>query len=90
MAFGRPRPTYIMAPFPNLYQLLVFGAQAVLRRHETVRSEACRLHRGRQEWNLAGYRRSGNLDTGHDASTYGGELDLEQEVWPLIEYMKTL
>lgn len=33
---------------------------------------------------------SGNLNTGHDGSTYGGELDLDQEVWPLIEYMKTL
>lgn len=33
---------------------------------------------------------SGNLNTGHDAFTYGGELDIEQEVWPLIEYMKTL
>ena len=33
---------------------------------------------------------SGNLNTGHDGTTYGGELDLEKEVWPLIEYMKTL
>jgi hypothetical protein len=33
---------------------------------------------------------SGNLNTGHDGTTYGGELDLDQEVWPLIEYMKTL
>ena len=33
---------------------------------------------------------SGNLNTGHDGSTYNGELDLETEVWPLIEYMKTL
>lgn len=28
-----------------------------------------------------------SLYTGHDGSTYGGELDLDQEVWPLIEYM---
>jgi hypothetical protein len=31
-----------------------------------------------------------SLYTGHDGTTYGGELDLDQEVWPLIEYMKTL
>ena len=33
---------------------------------------------------------SGNLNTGHDDMTYGGPLDLEKEVWPLIEYMKSL
>ena len=33
---------------------------------------------------------SGNLNIGHDGSTYNGDLDLEKEVWPLIEYMKTL
>jgi hypothetical protein len=32
----------------------------------------------------------GNLNTGHDDMTYGGPLDLETEVWPLIEYMKSL
>ena len=33
---------------------------------------------------------SGNLSTGHDDTIYGGALDIEKEVWPLIEYMKTL
>jgi hypothetical protein len=33
---------------------------------------------------------SGNLSTGHDGAIYGGELDMDTEVWPLIEYMKTL
>lgn len=33
---------------------------------------------------------SGNLNTGHDDTTYNGPLDIETEVWPLIEYMKTL
>jgi len=33
---------------------------------------------------------SGNLNTGHDGATYGGELKIDEEVWPLIEYMKTL
>lgn len=32
----------------------------------------------------------GNLNTGHDDTTYNGPLDLETEVWPLIEYMKSL
>lgn len=32
----------------------------------------------------------GNLNTGHDDTTYGGSLDMDTEVWPLIEYMKTL
>jgi cytochrome c2 len=32
----------------------------------------------------------GNLNTGHDSAIYGGDLDLDKEVWPLIEYMKTL
>lgn len=32
----------------------------------------------------------GNLNTGHDDTTYNGPLDLNNEVWPLIEYMKTL
>ncbi len=32
----------------------------------------------------------GNLNTGHDGAIYGGELDMDKEVWPLIEYMKTL
>jgi hypothetical protein len=33
---------------------------------------------------------SGNLNTGHDDTTYNGPLDMETEVWPLIEYMKSL
>ncbi|MFO0699300.1 MAG: di-heme-cytochrome C peroxidase [Nitrospira sp.] len=32
----------------------------------------------------------GNLNTGHDDTTYNGPLDMETEVWPLIEYMKSL
>lgn len=32
----------------------------------------------------------GNLNAGHDGAIYGGDLDLDKEVWPLIEYMKTL
>ncbi len=76
---------------PNLYQLLVSKA----RQPFYVGSRQFDpKHVGFIEDDKSGTwldtGTSGNLNTGHDAFTYGGELDLEQEVWPLIEYMKML
>ncbi|OYT21050.1 MAG: hypothetical protein CCU26_03015 [Nitrospira sp. UW-LDO-01] len=76
---------------PNLYQLLVSGAR---KPFYVGTRQFDPKHVGFIEDDKSGTwldtGTSGNLNTGHDASTYGGELDLEQEVWPLIEYMKML
>lgn len=76
---------------PNLYQLLVSGER---KPFYVGTRQFDPKHVGFIEDDKSGTwldtGTSGNLNTGHDASTYGGELDLEQEVWPLIEYMKML
>jgi hypothetical protein len=76
---------------PNLYQLLVSGER---KPFYVGTRQFDPKHVGFIEDDKSGTwldtGTSGNLNTGHDAFTYGGELDLEQEVWPLIEYMKTL
>lgn len=76
---------------PNLYQLLVSGERKpfyVGTRQFNPKHVGFETDDKSGTWLDIGT--SGNLNTGHDAFTYGGELDLEQEVWPLIEYMKTL
>lgn len=76
---------------PNLYQLLVSGERKpfyVGTRQFDPKHVGFETDDKSGTWLDTGT--SGNLNTGHDAFTYGGELDLEREVWPLIEYMKTL
>ncbi len=76
---------------PNLYQLLVSAERKpfyVGTRQFNPKDVGFVEDDKRGTWLDTGT--SGNLNTGHDAATYGGELNIEQEVWPLIEYMKTL
>lgn len=76
---------------PNLYQLLVSGE----RKPFYVGSRQFDpKHVGFDTEDTSGTFLDtsipGNLNTGHDNTTYGGALDMDKEVWPLIEYMKTL
>jgi hypothetical protein len=76
---------------PNLYQLLVSAARKpfyIGTRQFDPKHVGFNIDDKSGTWLDTAV--SGNLNTGHDGATYGGELDLDQEVWPLIEYMKTL
>lgn len=76
---------------PNLYQLLVPAARKPFyvgsRQFDTE-------HVGFDPDDKSGTWLDtsipGNLSTGHDGAIYGGDLDIDKEVWPLIEYMKML
>jgi hypothetical protein len=76
---------------PNLYQLLVpkarqpfyAGSRQFDPKHVGFDSED-------KSGTLLDTSIPGNLNVGHDGDTYRGELDVETEVWPLIEYMKSL
>jgi hypothetical protein len=76
---------------PNLYQLLVsaerkpfyIGSRQFDPKHVGFDPED-------KSGTLLDPSIPGNSNTGHDSTTYGGALDLDTEVWPLIEYMKTL
>jgi hypothetical protein len=76
---------------PNLYQLLVpaertpfyVGSRRFDKEHVGFATDD-------KSGTLLNTSISGNLNIGHDDTTYGGSLDMEKEVWPLIEYMKTL
>jgi hypothetical protein len=76
---------------PNLYQLLVPAARKpfyVGTRQFDPTSVGFNTDDKGGTW--LDTSTPGNLNTGHGGDTYGGDLDIDQEVWPLIEYMKSL